>query len=96
MNKPLENPLLTIFNHFGEAPQIEKLREEVEEFIEAVLSGDKEHMEEEYADVMVCMTQFFYGKELDENNVLGITSSKVVRTIERINSGYYEGGEQIG
>lgn len=86
----MNNPLLDIFNHFGEEAQLEKLKEEVNEFIEAVQSGDVAHMEEEYADVMVCMAQFMYGKGLSESIVLKTTTNKVFRTIERIGSGYYE------
>lgn len=86
----MNNPLVDIFNHFGEEAQLEKLKEEVNEFIEAVQSGDIAHMEEEYADVMVCMAQFMYAKPLSETNIRNITTSKTVRTIERIITGHYE------
>lgn len=85
-----DNPLVKIFEHFGEEAQLGKLQEEVTEFIEAVRSRNIEHMEEEYADVLVCLTQFFFSKGLSESNVMSITTQKTVRTLERMKSGYYE------
>lgn len=86
------NKLEYIFNHFGIENQIEKLREEVEEFIEAVRSGDLLHMEEEAADVQLLMAQFKKVHRLDCNRIIDIEKVKAERTIGRIDDGYYEKG----
>ena len=67
----MENKLLTIFNTYGKSHQVSKLLEEVGEFIETVINGDKENMVKEMADCMVMLKQFqyYYGiedKEIEE------------------------------
>lgn len=86
----MEEKLLKIYNHFGEEGQIEKLREEVEELIEAIKEGDKEHIKEEMADVLVIVNQIVYKKEMNEEELVEIFEQKVNRTLERIETKYYE------
>lgn len=86
----MKNKLLKIYNHFGEEGQIEKLREEVEELIEAIKEGDEEHIKEEMADVLVIVNQIVYKKEMNEEELVEIFEQKVNRTLERIENKYYE------
>lgn len=66
--------LLKIYNHFGQEKQLEKLREEVEELIEAVKSGNREHMIE----------------EIHSYDTMPVFRQKIDRTLERIETKYYE------
>lgn len=84
----------TIYNHFGREAQIEKLREEIEEFIEAIRSGDKAHAGEEAGDVLTVMAGFIFGEELNYDLVMGTPVFKMPRTLERMKSGYYDKGRQ--
>ncbi|WP_129596073.1 MazG nucleotide pyrophosphohydrolase domain-containing protein [Anaerophilus nitritogenes] len=79
-----------IFNYFGEANQIEKLKEEVEEFIQAVKNKDIDNMEEEIADIEVVLEQFARVFKLDKRKVKHIKRFKVQRTVNRIKRGYYK------
>lgn len=85
----MNNPYLQIFEHFGQEAQINKLREEVDELVEAIRSGDTTHMEEEYADVKVLLTQFFDKHKFNHANITKIEHEKVLRTIDFINTGDY-------
>lgn len=90
----MEEKLLKIYNHFGEAAQIEKLREEVEELIEAIKEGDEEHIKEEMADVLVIVNQIRHKREMNEEELVEIFEQKVNRTLEQIESKYYEQEEE--
>ena len=85
------NKLEFIYNHFGQENQFDKLREEVEEFIEAVRSGNLDHMEEEFADVQLILAQHKKVYHLDADRVIDHEKYKCSRTIARIKDGYYEG-----
>lgn len=89
----ISESLKHIYNHFGEEAQLEKLREEVEELIEAIKEKDLQHITEEIADVYVVIAQIesIYG--IDTNEVIEICETKMERTLERIKSGYYKGGK---
>lgn len=89
-----DKKLLKIYNHFGRDAQLEKLREEVEEFIEAVKSGNKEHAAEEAGDILTVLFGAVNGEELDVDTVIGTIGVKADRTLERMESGYYEKGEK--
>lgn len=79
-----------IFEHFGQDNQIEKLREEVEEFIEAVITGDVEHITEEYADIIVVLHQFKEAYDLEDCDIKEKMLEKQLRTVKRIHNGYYK------
>lgn len=87
------NPYVEIFNHFGQETQFKKLIEEVHEFIEAVEEGDEEHAHEELADVLTVLRQFMYAKNFDMAKTMNYEQQKVLRTLNRIESGYYKGEE---
>lgn len=87
-----------IIEYYQPRHQLKKLSEELYELQEAVLdllnvkNDDilyanmyKEHLEEEYADVLVLLEQFKVYYDLDYSNILNIMNRKVDRQNERIN-----------
>lgn len=96
----MEEKLKRIIKHYGPIEQIKQLEEEVKEFIETItdyerdsksqystvgiIQKDKEHMEEEFGDVMVMMEQYalYYG--LDKNKIKESMKYKVNRQLRRI------------
>ena len=96
----MKNDLLKIIKHYGERHQQKKLNEEVFELIEAIRDYEedyikvdcddyftqhlKKHIEEEFADVMVLLSQIKYYYELDSERIKKIMEEKIVRQLERI------------
>lgn len=76
--------LKTIFDHFGKDKQYEKLLEEI---FEMVCSKNSDDMFEEMTDMVVVLLQFLLHGEIKFNEWFNF---KIDRTIERIESGYYE------
>lgn len=52
--------------------------------------GTKEHITEEIADVMVMLEQFKLYYNIENMEIAKIMKNKINRTLERIESGYYE------
>ena len=52
--------------------------------------GTKEHIAEEIADVMLLLEQFKLHYDITSKEITNIFWNKVDRTLERIESGYYE------
>lgn len=52
--------------------------------------GIKEHITEEIADVMVMLEQFKLYYNIENMEIAKIMKNKINRTLERIESGYYE------
>lgn len=50
----------------------------------------QEHIAEEFVDVMVLLKQFYYYYALSDFTPSKIEEQKIKRTLERIESGYYE------
>ena len=100
----MEKDLLKIIEHFGVNNQQRKLQEEVFELNEAIMEYRydenkiylevekclKGHIAEEMVDVMILVKQFYYYYQFDEDTMLKIEENKINRTLERIESGYYE------
>lgn len=86
----MKEKLLKIINHFGIRNQLKKLNEECYELIEAVNYYELKEIIEEVADVQVLLNEIkaYYGisNEIEEKVML----YKIDRTLERIESGYYE------
>lgn len=85
----MKEDLLKIIEHYGVNHQQRKLNEEVFELIEALRDYNfryvlKEHVEEEFADVMVLLSQFKYYYELDDKRIKKIMEEKIARQLERI------------
>lgn len=88
----MQEDLLKIINHYGINNQLKKLNEEVFELIEAIREHDdnvarhmsKEHVEEEFADVMTLLGQFKHYYELNDKNIKKIMQFKRERQLERM------------
>ena len=78
----MDSENLKIFRHYGETHQREKLKEELNELIEAVDDND-EHMIEEIADVLNVIDQFVMAKHWTED-IYRVKFEKVERQLKRI------------
>jgi NTP pyrophosphatase (non-canonical NTP hydrolase) len=94
----MRDKLLKIFYHYGIFNQMKKLNEECYELIEAIndfIYEDKDeklierydHVQEEFADVMVVLEQFKTHYELDNQKIMEIMEQKIDRQLERIEKG---------
>lgn len=81
MNK---EKLLKIINHYGLANQLKYIHTEYFELDEAVLSGEKEHIAEELADVLVMLNQIIFYFGIDQTQLQVIADEKVERQLKRI------------
>ena len=99
----MEKDLLQIIEHFGINNQQRKLQEEVFELNEAVIQAEefkkfndrynifnKMNITEEIADIEVILLQIKEYYHIDGNEILKTMKNKIKRTLERIESGYYE------
>ena len=93
----MKEKLLQIMGHFGEKAQREYLAREYQELqdeIYKLLNGEEENILTEITDVLVITLQFMakagYDFELLEENIKRKLNFKINRTLERIESGYYE------
>ena len=101
----MEKDLLEIIEHFSIRNQLKKFNEECYELEEAILDYQteiayfdedamtlsiKKHIAEEIADCMVILEQFKLYYEISSEEITKIFWKKVNRTLERIESGYYE------
>lgn len=101
----MEQDLLKIINNYGINNQLRKFTEEYFELTEAIINAENnrligisnepskiaiENITQEIADCMVLIEQFklYYGITSEE--ITNIFWNKVARTLERIESGYYE------
>ena len=78
-----------IFDHFGiEAQKIKLIEEMAELTVELAKNKDDLKIMVEIADVSVVLDQIidYYGRDI----INDIRQGKIERTLERINSGYYE------
>lgn len=80
----MNDNLLTIFNTYGKSHQVSKLLEEVGEFIETVINGDKENMVQEMADCFVMLKQFQYYYGITDEKIINNMQFKIKRQLERI------------
>ena len=90
--------LKQITKKFGMDNELCKLSEEVGELLGECYKGlyagetlETQHkIEDEFADVMVLLTQIGIYFDLDMNTVNNIFDYKVKRTVDRINEGWYD------
>ena len=73
-----------IADYFGKENQIEKLKEEVAELIEAIREGDSSHVAEELADVRLMLYQFAYFFDVKDYEIEDCMVYKTTRTFEKI------------
>lgn len=74
---------LKILLHFGLKHQLEKLKEEVNELIEAIEENDREHIIEETADVHNVLNQFKALYEITDDDLVPVMEFKRNRTFEK-------------
>lgn len=93
----MKKDLLKIIEHFGVKRQREYLGREYQELQDEIykfLNGESEDILTEIVDVLVLTLQFMakasYSFEHLEENIKRELKFKVQRTLERIESGYYE------
>lgn len=82
--------LIYIIKYFGFPNQVLKLKEEVNEVIEAMEDIDKKHITEELADVLVVLNQFKLFFNIKDEDIVEMMEYKIDRTLKRIEEGYYE------
>ena len=90
----MKDKLLKIIEHYGVMHQCKKLNEECYELLEAINNYewikdargrcDTKNIEEEFADVMVLLTQIKYYYNLDSEKIKDIMKEKVDRQLDRI------------
>lgn len=81
MNK---EKLLEIVKYYGIEKQLKYIHTEYFELDEACLSGNKEHIAEELADVYVMLNQIRVYFEIDNEKITQIADFKIERQLERI------------
>jgi len=89
-----------IANHFGEKTQLDKTKEELVELEDAITDYTRDplpfthkniqHIAEEMADVHIMLEQVAYLLGIKDSDLNEIIIEKIARTLERIESGYYE------
>ena len=83
-----------IRSFYGVIPQLKYMQTEMFEFVEAILTKElvgaypgikeKQHIEEEYADLTMMLEQFKEYYHLDEDNIQRIKEQKIERQLKRI------------
>ena len=87
----MKNKVLKIINNYGAMNQLKYMQTEMFEFVEAVINynnlsneKNKEHIEEEYADLMVMLEQFHAYYNLDDMHISEVMHQKIDRQLKRI------------
>ena len=92
----MKEDLLKIIEHFGVNNQQRKLHEELFELNEAITiyeQGNNQSCDdivEEIADICVILSQFMEIYNITQDEISERMTNKINRTLERIESGYYE------
>lgn len=92
----MKEDLLKIIEHFGVNNQQRKLNEEIFELQEAITIYEQgnnqscDDIKEEITDVMLLLEQFKLHYDITSEEITEMFWKKVNRTLERIESGYYE------
>ena len=98
----MKEDLEKIINHYGVMPQLKYFQSEVFELNEAIIehkviedsglfrssdeSEARQHIIEEFADVMVMLEQFKAHYNLDNDNIIKTMKFKIARQLERMNN----------
>ena len=88
----MKEKLLKIIKHYGISPQLKHLYTEMYEFTEAVLDYEhdetglmnKDHIQEEFADLMVMLEQFKAYYNLSNEDIMETMKYKIERQLKRI------------
>lgn len=82
--------VLKIINYYGLKHQLKKLSEEHHELLEAIYeyfgsdNGDKDHIKEEIADVMVILDQIINYFNIKTDDIKSVMINKINRTLKRM------------
>lgn len=90
-----DEELKSITKHFGIETEFMKLGEEIGELLnecykQYYTKNKNNHIEDEFADVYVILSQIALYFDVDETKVNTIAKQKIDRTIKRINDGWYD------
>ena len=87
----MRKKILSIISFYGAMNQLKYMQTEMFEFVEAVINynnlsneKNKEHIEEEYADLMVMLEQFHAYYNLDDMHISEVMHQKIDRQLKRI------------
>lgn len=87
----MKEKVLRIINNYGVMNQLKYMQTEMFEFVEAVINynnlsneKNKDHIEEEYADLMVMLEQFHAYYNLDDMHISEVMHQKIDRQLKRI------------
>ena len=90
----MKEKVLRIINNYGAMNQLKYMQTEMFEFVEAILTKElvgaypgikeKQHIEEEYADLTMMLEQFKEYYHLEEDNIQRIKEQKIERQLKRI------------
>lgn len=94
----MKKKLIKIISFFGVLYQLKYFQSEVFELNEAIIRAenkyepiqDIDHIAEEIADCYVMLEQFRLYYDIENMKITKIMKNKINRTLERIESGYYE------
>lgn len=87
----MDSRIKQIFEHFGLQTQKAKLNEELNELSMAVKNSVKTDVIDEISDCYIVIAQFMHFHNIKLTDIIERVDYKLDRTIERIESGYYEG-----
>lgn len=86
----MRDDLIKIYDHFGADNQRKKAHEEIDELFDAIESGDAKRIKEELVDSMMVPLQVECKYDISTQYLMARIGMMVGRTLERIESGYYE------
>lgn len=79
-----EQKLRWIIEHYGKENQLKYFQTEIWELNQAIFQGDKDHITEEIADVLVMLEQFIVFHDIDPKDIESMKNYKIDRQIKRI------------
>lgn len=94
--KTSDDKLKQITDFFGVETELTKLSEEMGELLNECYknylskTNNTDKVEDEFADVLVILTQLMVYFDVNMDNISEIIDYKVERTLDRINNGWYE------
>ena len=80
----MDDKIKTIADYYGLTNQKHKLREEMNELMEAIQEGEPGHIAEEMADVLIMIEQMRYFFDIGGEEVAACMDYKKIRTLEKI------------
>ena len=75
---------------------LDKIAEETEELNEAMASGDRDHVEEEFGDLLFVLANLSRHLDIDPESALRRANEKFIRRFKHIEKTFAERGESLG